>query len=116
MKESYTIRLVARNEGIEYCDEGGIYRFNVNLTDKKWVVYLPCSIGDFYQTHEFTEDEQKKIIPRIIDYLENRKYFGIFGPTYQVEFEREKSISAQVEQSRQLASKYWLDQQKTRNS
>ncbi len=112
MTNSYTVKLVARNEGIEYCDEGGVYRFNVTLADKTWIVYLPCSKGDFYEAHEFTEDEQKKIIPRIVEYLENRKFLGMFGSTYPVKFEREKSISAQVAKSRRDASRYWSDLQK----
>ena len=74
MKNSYSVKLVSRNEGIEYRDENDVYRFNISLTDKNWVVYLPCSKGKFHKTHEFTEDEKKYIIPRIIDYLENRKY------------------------------------------
>jgi hypothetical protein len=114
MKKNYTVKLVARNEGIEYRDEGGVYRFDVSLTNKNWVVYLPCSKGDFYQTHEFTEEEKRKIIPRIIDYLENRKNFGIFGSTYPVKIEREGQISERVEQSRIRASKYWTDIQKNK--
>ena len=110
MKNSYSIKLVSRNEGIEYRDDNDVYRFNVNLIDKNWVVYLPCSKGNFYQLHEFTEDEKERIIPRITDFLENRKYFGIFGSTYSVKFEREGVISKQVEQSRLRASKYWSDQ------
>jgi hypothetical protein len=86
MQDNYTVRLVARNEGIEYCDKDGIYRFNVSLTGKKWIVYLPGSKGDFYQTYILTEDEQNKILPRVVNYLENRKYFGLFGSTYPVEF------------------------------
>lgn len=111
MKKNYIVRLVSRNEGIEYRDECDVYRFNVSLTDKKWVVYLPCTKGDFYQTHEFTEDEKEKIIPRIIDYLENKKYFGIFGSTYPVMFEREEPISEQLKQSRLRAQKYLSDRQ-----
>ncbi len=112
MKNSYSVKLVSRNEGIEYRDENDVYRFNISLTDKNWVVYLPCSKGKFHKTHEFTEDEKKYIIPRIIDYLENRKYYGIFGSTYPVKFEIEGPISKQVEQSRLNASKYWSDRQK----
>jgi hypothetical protein len=110
MKNSYSIKLVSRNEGIEYHDENYVYRFYISLIDKNWIVYLPCSKGNFYQTYEFNEDEKKRIIPRIIDYLENRKYFGIFGSTYPVKFETEGPISKQVEQSRLHASKYWSDQ------
>ncbi len=111
MKDNYTVRLVARNEGIEYRDDASVYRFNVRLTGKKWVVYLPCSKGDFYQSYELTEDEQKTILPRIVEYLESRKYFGIVGPTYPVEFERVNSTSAQVEESRRRASTYWHDEE-----
>ena len=111
MEKSYSVKLIARNEGIEYHDESGVYRFNVSLTEKKWVVYLPCSKGDFYQSYELNEAEYNKIIPHIVEYLENRKYFGIFGSTYPVIIEREGATSPQLEQSRQRASKYWADQQ-----
>lgn len=112
MGKTYSVKLVARNEGLEYRDECDVYRFNLFLTEKKWVVYLPCSKGESFKLHELTKDEYNKIIPRIIKFLENRKYFWMFGAKYPVIFERESDISPQIEQSRQQASKYWTDHSK----
>jgi hypothetical protein len=86
MNQRYSVKLVARNEGIEYIDEIDVYRFNVELADEKWRVFVPGSKGSNYQRHELTVEEQNTILPRIKKYLESRKYFGIFGPTYPVIF------------------------------
>jgi hypothetical protein len=112
MSKGYTVKLVARNEGIEYRDDGGVYRFNVALANDKWVVYLPCSKGDLFEAHELTAEEQERITPRIAKYLEGKKYFGVVGPSYPVVFEREPAASAQVIESRRHASEYWQKQGK----
>lgn len=90
MIERYSVRLVARNEGVEYSDEHGVYRFNVALIDGKWKVYLPGSKGENYHSHELTSEEEDTILPRVKKYLESRKYFGIIGPTYPVILERKE--------------------------
>lgn len=107
VKQGYTVKLVARNEGIEYRDELDVYRFNVGLTDGKWKVYLPGSKGENYQAHELTVQEKTIILPRIAKYLESRKYFGFFGPTYPVILEEEGSVSTAVAASRQRGSQFW---------
>ena len=91
MQKGYTVRLVARNEGLEYRDEFDVYRFNVRLAGKKWTVVLPGSKGEHYVTHELSEEERATILPRISKYLGGRKYFGFFGPSYPVIFEIVKS-------------------------
>jgi len=103
MKKGYTIRLVARNEGIEYRDQFDVYRFNVRLADRRWTVLLPGSRGG-QMTHELSEAERDTILPRISGYLEARKYFGIFGRTYPVDFENEGAISPAVAQARDPAA------------
>jgi hypothetical protein len=110
MKKGYTVSLVARAEGLEYRDEFGVFRFNVTKTNKTWVVFLPGSKGDFYETHELSETEQERIFPRITRYLGTRRYFGFFGTTDPVVFEREPPVSAQVAQSRRRAAEYWKKQ------
>jgi hypothetical protein len=105
MAESYTVRLVARNEGIEYRDKADVYRFNVRLADKKWTVYLPGSKGKQYVTHELTDDERNTILPRIVRYLEGRRYFGFIGRTYPAIFEKEGEVSPEIARSRTRAAK-----------
>lgn len=90
MSAHYQVRLVARNEGIEYSDEYDVYRFNVELTDREWKVYLPGSRGKDYRAYELAGEEKDIVLPRVKKYLESRKYFGVVGPTYPVIFERKQ--------------------------
>lgn len=107
VSESYRVRLVARNEGIEYRDEKDVYRFNVMLKDKTWKVVLPCSKGDYYQEHELTDEERDVALPRIKRFLESKRYFGIFGPSYPVIFEREEPLSPEMQKIRSRVAEYW---------
>jgi hypothetical protein len=88
MSQGYKVSLVARNEGIDYCDESGVYRFNVGLKDEVWTVYLPGSKGASYRACELSEVERSIILPRIKQYLEERKSWGIIGRSFPVVFER----------------------------
>ena len=112
MNQRYTVRLVARNEGIEYSDESGLYWFDVVLKHKQWTVFLPGSKGEFFQTHELTSEEQNRIGPRIIKYLESKKYFGFFGPSYPAVFAREAPVSEEIAQSRLRAAAYWEEKRR----
>jgi hypothetical protein len=86
MANQYEIRLVARNEGIEYTDLQDVYRFNVALIGKEWNVWLPGSRGQNYQTHVLDDEERERILPRIEKYLASRRYFLLVGPKYPVRF------------------------------
>ena len=55
MNEHYQVRLVARNEGIEYSDKNGVYRFNVALTNRERRVYLPGSKEKEYKNCDLTD-------------------------------------------------------------
>jgi hypothetical protein len=112
VNQRYTIRLVARNEGIEYRDESAVYRFNVRLADGIWRVYLPGSKGENYQMHILTDQERYTVLPRIAEYLERKKYFGFVGSTYPVAFEQEGPVSAWVDESRRKASLFWEHRKK----
>jgi hypothetical protein len=107
MSKNYNVKLVARNEGIEYRDEHDIYRFNVSLKNQRWIVYLPGSKGDGYQVHELTDEERLLIIPRIKEYLEERKYCGVVGISYPVAFEREGPISDGMKGARIRAARFF---------
>jgi hypothetical protein len=116
LNQRYTVRLVARNEGIEYRDEGGLYRFNVALKQKRWTAFLPGSKGDFFQTHVLTPEEYDRIGPRIIKYLESKKYFGFIGPSYPALFAREAPVSEEIAQSRLQAAAYWEEKRRADES
>jgi hypothetical protein len=107
VKKGYTLRLVARNEGIEYRDQFDVYRFNVRLAGRKWTVLLPGSKGEHYVTHELSNEERDAICPRISQFLEGRKYFGFFGSSYPVIFEREGAVSPRVAETRRRAAAWW---------
>jgi hypothetical protein len=75
---------VARNEGVEYQDETGIYRFNVSLKHRCWTLFLPGSRGASYESHIMDEAERNRILPRVIESLEHVKWFGLFRRSYSV--------------------------------
>jgi len=96
MASDYKISLVARNEGLDYRDSRGTYRFDVDLSRGIWNVYLPGSKGDNYEVHILSDEERPIILPRIERFLSTLKYFRWFGPTYPVSFvtRAPKSISS----------------------
>src|ERR1700677_550566 len=102
--EHYSVRLVARNEGIEYTDERDVYRFDVAFADKAWRVFLPCSRGIYYESHELTDEERAVVLPRITKYLGGRKHFGFFGSSYPVTFNRASTVSPEIQEARRRAA------------
>ena len=80
---NFKIKLVARNEGIDYLDQGGAYKFNVGLHDNEWSLYLPASKDDCYP-YQLTDEELHRIVPRIREFLTKVKWFGLFGGPYTV--------------------------------
>lgn len=81
---TYEIYLTARNEGVKYVDESGVYRFNVSLEKGVWTVYLPGTFGDCHETKVLSEAEQNRIIPRVVEYLKEIKWLGLFKNFYDV--------------------------------
>lgn len=112
MSERYTVRLAARNEGLEYRNEFDVYRFNLKLSQGRWIVYLPGSKGEQFVTHELTDQERNTILPRIEKYLTSRRYFGFIGRVYPVTFEQEGEVSPEIEESRRRAAKFWKERSK----
>jgi hypothetical protein len=81
---NYRVRLTAKNEGLEYRDESGVYRFDVSLRDRVWTLLLPGSRGDSYERYLMDQGERSRILPRVIGFLERIKWFGIFPRSYTV--------------------------------
>jgi hypothetical protein len=81
---NYRVKLTAKNEGLEYRDESGTYRFNVSLRGRVWTLLLPGSRGDSYERYLMNEGERSRILPRVIGFLERVKWFGIFPRSYSV--------------------------------
>jgi len=84
MMSDYRIILTARNEGVEYRDPGGVFRFNVLRNGDTWSLYLPGSKGDNYQRRTLSPEEQARILPRVTEFLEKTKWLCIAGGPYMV--------------------------------
>ena len=85
---SFMVRLVARNEGVEYRDRHGVYYFDVSRVAREWTVLLPGSKGENPVPHELTLEEERRILPRITGYLSRIKWFGVFPRSYSVRIRR----------------------------
>ncbi len=83
---AYTIRLTARNEGIEYRNEQGPYWFNVALQGREWTLFVPGSkwLGSPEQPHPMSPDELQLIVPQLINYLSSIRWVGLFRRRYTV--------------------------------
>ena len=80
----YTVRLAARQEGVEYRTGSDVYRFDVSLVGREWRLYLPGSRGEQFAPWELTEAEAAEILPRIVRFLERDHLLGIPLPDYAV--------------------------------
>ena len=92
--KNYKICLRDRSEGVEYSDDGGIYYFAAYLGKKTWNIYLPCSLNGI--DHELSDDEYRRIIPRIKEYLKYIRWFGLFGFHYNVTIKREEPFDKEA--------------------
>ena len=84
MSEAYTVRLTARQEGLEYRTAAAVYRFDVLLANGEWLLYLPGSKGEDFAPHELTETEAAEIVPRLVAHLAHDRLCGIPVRTYPV--------------------------------
>ncbi|MGO4702051.1 hypothetical protein [Dyella sp. 2RAB6] len=82
---AYKLSLVARNEGLEYVDDGGVYRFEVSLSKGLWTIYLPASCGDALEVRDLGDEERGRILPRVTEYLAKLRWLGMFARTYRVQ-------------------------------
>jgi hypothetical protein len=86
LKESdFTIRTVAKGEGLDYRDVHGAYRFDICF--KKGIYYLqvPGYAGPDSGKRELSQQDFDRIIPRIVKELSYQKLFGFFPKHYRVE-------------------------------
>jgi hypothetical protein len=86
MSSVYSIKLVAKNEGLEYRDEGGTYYFDVLLEKSVWTVMLPCSKDNFDEDYFLTAEEKRRILPRIKEFLSEIRWLGFWKKKYLVRF------------------------------
>ena len=86
------MRLTAKNEGVNYHDACGTYRFNVSLSDRTWNLYLPGSYGDSFQPHVLSQEDRERILPRIVKFLSVIRWFGLFPSTYSVNIIESESV------------------------
>jgi hypothetical protein len=80
----YTVRLTARQEGVEYRTAADVYRFDVLLAGREWRLYLPGTRGEEFTPHELSDAEAAEILPRIVAFLARDRLFGIPIRTYTV--------------------------------
>lgn len=88
MPDDYTVRLTARQEGVEYRTGAEVYRFDVRLTEHGWELYLPGSRGEHFAPYELTEAEAAEILPRVVAHLATDRVLGIPVRTYPVRIQR----------------------------
>ena len=68
---------------------------------------MPPSKGKYYESHEMSEEELSRVLPRIEQYLAAKKHFGFFGRTYAVAFKQEGLISAEMQEHRARGVEYF---------
>ncbi len=80
-QKEFSVRLVARNEGVRYRDPEGVYEFNVTRNGQEWVVFLP-PVPEFRN-----EQDESVVIGRVSAALSKIWWFGIFPRRYSVRAE-----------------------------
>lgn len=96
----FTVKIDSRRESVEYREGLDVHRFTLAFTRRTWVVTVPGTRGEFYETHNLTEPERSRILPRIKQHLESQKAFGIFGRTYPAVFEPEVPLTPEMAERR----------------
>jgi hypothetical protein len=81
MAKEYSVRLVARNEGVRYRGPEGVYDFDVNRNGHEWTVFLPPAPEIRNQQYE------SLVIGRVSTALSKIWWFGIFPRRYAVRTE-----------------------------
>jgi hypothetical protein len=90
MAKEYSVRLVARNEGVRYGGPEGVYEFDVNRNGREWIVFLP-------PVPEIRSQDESLVIGRVSAALSRIWWFGIFPRRYTVRTEfRQHSLVKNV--------------------
>jgi len=93
---AFRIGLTKRKDAIEYSELGVTLHFSVERQKGAWNVHLPPSLGVPGHRRTLTDDERRRILPRITSYLSHASGLGIFRE-HRVEFidgERRPASSA----------------------
>jgi hypothetical protein len=77
----YSVKLIDRNEGVEYRDSRGAYRFGVRRDGQEWTLLLP-------PIPEMRNVDESQMLDRITAYLSKIWWFGLFPRRYTVRVER----------------------------
>jgi hypothetical protein len=86
MEPSFYVRLIDRNEAVEYRDENGVHAFDLRKKGREWTIYLPDS-------PDMTADRERQVIERTTKYLSRIWWFGVFPFRYTVRVERKNGLS-----------------------
>jgi hypothetical protein len=71
MKQEFSVTITARGEGLDYCDEDGLFRFNIGRRDSTVQFHVYNCSDETFQLRILTEKQLQRIIPRIVAYLQN---------------------------------------------
>jgi len=82
---TYKIGFSRRKDAIEYPELGVTFHFSVDRHKGAWNVHLPPSLDVRGQRRTLTDDERRRILPRITNYLSHASGLGIFRQ-HRVEF------------------------------
>ena len=94
MHEDYKVAIQARGDGLEYrertsrTDHYETYRFDLRRSPSLYTVVLPPSKGESFAPYSMTDEERKRILPRIRDFLLKPR-FGVVPRRYAVQFSEE---------------------------
>jgi hypothetical protein len=83
MTSEYEIEIQDRCEVLKYTDDCGVYYFNGFPSKGVWTISIICQRGDEPENFELNEIEKERIVPRLKNFIESKKRFGIFGTKYK---------------------------------
>jgi len=86
----HQVRLEARNQGLSYCEDGRLLRFDLSRQGRTWLVQLPPT-GDQFKPVVLSEREVAAVLPRIEKFLSRIWWFGVWPVRYKVVFSEEVS-------------------------
>ncbi len=82
----YRVTIEAKNQGVRYEDDSGIYRFDLARDGKVWRVHLPPTRGERLEVVTLSSEQRRLILPRIQKLLSRIWWFGVWPIDYTVKF------------------------------